>query len=130
MRVLTAALAAATMTVGISGAAVAATPHADSTYKGATEEGNTDGTITIKVASATQLKLIKHVDSCGEVHKVKNVAVKADGTFKGQIKLEQMGGIVIWSVSGKFVKGGTKAKGSITQVACTGEKATFSALEK
>jgi hypothetical protein len=130
MRVFTSVLAVGTITLGMSVGALAATPHADSTYKGATVEGDAAGKVVIKARSATELKLVKHVDSCGEVHKVTNVAVKADGTFKGEIKLEQVGDIVIWSVTGKFVKGGTKAKGSITQVACTGEKARFTALEK
>lgn len=123
-------LAAMALVLGMSPAAEAALPKADTTYKGVvTEPSGATGSIVIKSKTRQKLRLVKYTNSCGEVQKVRNVAVKNDGSFKAQIKLENFGGVVVFEVKGKF-KTARKAKGTITEAACSGAKSSFVAKKK
>ncbi len=124
-----ASLAVIGLVAGVPTATPAATPHPHAKYKGPSLEGQVKGTVVIVAATKTRLAKIKHVDTCGVVHKVKNVRVNPNGTFQASIKREHVN-VDLWSISGRFVRGGTKAKGLIKQVGCTGDDARFRSLKK
>jgi hypothetical protein len=121
--------AAVLVVVGVQGPAVAVPPH-EGKYQGATVEGpdKAVGSITIKAKNANTIAVIRHVDSCGDVWRYRNVPVKANGTFELEVKREHVN-VLLWKIRGKFVKGGTKVRGTITYVGCE-EDVVFTALEK
>lgn len=128
-RAITVCVAATAAVLGVNASSFAALPHDNAVYKGAvTEQNDAAGKITIKSKNKNELKLVKAVNSCGETQKVRNVPVDDNGKFKKSIKMDGID-ITIWTVKGKFTSR-TKAKGTITEVACSGSPATFVAIEK
>ncbi|GCD88778.1 hypothetical protein [Nocardioides sp. LS1] len=117
---------AVALTFALATAASAALPKAGATYAGGTSDG--DGTIKIAVETQHLITSIKVVDSCGTTTTFKNVKVKDDGTFRNVIKHPDYD-IVVAKVKGTFTSK-TVAKGTFSQVACTGADATFKATRR
>ena len=122
-------LSGSLLVAGAQESAVAVPPHPGK-YTGATVEGQDKavGSITIKAKNASTLSLIRHVDSCGDVSKVRNVSVKANGSFTAELIRRDTVNVLLWKISGKFVGDGAKARGTIAYVGCE-EDVVFSALE-
>lgn len=98
--------------------ALAALPRAGRIYKGTSTANH-----KVKLVAETKhkLSLIRVVDECDEVQKFHDVRVKDDGSFKA---VEKFGETPIYTVEGKFVRRG-KAKGTVSQTACSGETGDY-----
>ena len=106
-----------------------ARPKPGQVYKGPSIEADAKGVVTIKAASKNRLKVIKNVDSCGNVWKVKNVAVAKNGRFSATITYSHVNA-PWWVIRGVFVKKGAKAKGTIENWTCGDKYQKFRALKK
>jgi hypothetical protein len=102
----------------VASVALAALPRAGRIYKGTSTANH-----KVKIVAETKhnLSLLRVVDSCDTVTKWTDVKVKDDGTFKA---VKSNGDVDYYTVTGKFTRR-SKAKGSISQVTCSGEPGDY-----